>query len=187
LNRDRPLAALARFVGWQVASRFCSKIEFRWIEDAKLQVRQGMAGATGNVYCRLHEFVEMAFLLHVLRPGDLFLDVGGNVGSYTVLAAKVCGARTIAFEPDPMAVATLNGNIELNGIHALASVRRTALGDRSGEIAFTAGLDTTNRVAGPGDWEGGGCEGLRLAGQHLFLENFHVQFGPSSRSCAIRT
>jgi hypothetical protein len=47
----------------------------------------GMTGATGNLYVGLHEFEEMAFLLHFLRPGDLFADVGANVGSYTILAA----------------------------------------------------------------------------------------------------
>jgi hypothetical protein len=37
--------------------------------------------ATGNLYVGLHEFEEMAFLLHFLRRGDLFADVGANVGS----------------------------------------------------------------------------------------------------------
>lgn len=151
LNQGRPLRALARFVWWQVASRCRTEIEFRWIEGALLRVRRGMTGATGNIYCGLHEFVEMAFLLHLLRPGDLFLDIGANVGSYTVLASKVCGARTIAFEPDPEVAVVLSNNIRTNKIDALASVRRTALGDHSGEIGFTTGLDTTNHVVGPGD------------------------------------
>jgi predicted RNA methylase len=29
----------------------------------------------------------MSFLVHCLRPGDLFFDVGANVGAYTVLAS----------------------------------------------------------------------------------------------------
>jgi FkbM family methyltransferase len=151
LNRGRPLHALGRFAWWQLASRLRSEIEFRWIDDARLNVRRGMTGATGNIYCGLHEFVEMAFVLHLLRPRDLFLDIGANIGSYTVLASKVCGARTIAFEPDPEAAAVLSSNIRANNIESLASVRRTALGDHCGEIGFTTGLDTTNRVAVPGD------------------------------------
>src|SRR6266849_8995171 len=97
LNQSRPLAALGRFAAWQVASRVCPEIEFEWIEGAKLIVSRGMTGATGNIYCGLHEFVEMAFLLRLLRPTDLFLDVGANLGSYKILATKVCGARAIAF------------------------------------------------------------------------------------------
>ena len=45
-----------------------------------------MHGVTGNVYCGLHDFAEMSFMLHLLRAGDLFADIGANVGSYTVLA-----------------------------------------------------------------------------------------------------
>lgn len=89
----------------------------------------------------------MAFLLHLLRPGDLFLDIGANVGSYTVLASKVCGARTIAFEPDPATANALRKNIDLNGISQVVTVKIAALGACNGEIAFTRGLDTMNRVA----------------------------------------
>ncbi len=35
---------------------------------------------TGNLYTGLHEFVDMAFLLHLANEDDLFLDVGANRG-----------------------------------------------------------------------------------------------------------
>jgi FkbM family methyltransferase len=151
LNRGRPLSALGRFAAWQVASRVRPEIEFEWIEGAKLIVSRGMTGATGNIYCGLHEFVEMGFLLHLLRPNDLFLDVGASVGSYTILAARVCGARAIAFEPDPGAATALRRNIAINNVSALADVRETALGGVRGQIALTVGLGAMNRVAGPDD------------------------------------
>ena len=110
-----------------------------------------MTGATGNIYCGLHEFVEMAFLLHLLRAGDLFLDIGANIGSYTVLASKVCTARTVAFEPDSQAASVLAQNIILNDVDSLATVHQIAVGEDNGEIAFTTGLDTMNRVARPDD------------------------------------
>ena len=59
----------------------------------------GMAGATGNIYVGLREFEDMAFLLHLLRPDDLFVDVGANIGSFTVLASGAVGARSLAIEP----------------------------------------------------------------------------------------
>ena len=60
-----------------------------------------MTGATGNIYTGLHEFEDMMFLLHLLRPGDIFVDAGANIGSYTVLASAVVGAKSISFEPVP--------------------------------------------------------------------------------------
>ena len=147
LNRKNPLAALRRYANWQLSSRLHDEIEFKWIDDAVLAVKHGMTGATGNIYCGLHEFVEMAFLLHLLRPDDLFLDIGANIGSYTVLASKVCGSRSLAFEPDPMTAKTLRRNVELNALENLVTVNQVALGAKTGEVAFTAGLDTVNRVA----------------------------------------
>jgi FkbM family methyltransferase len=147
LNRRRPVQALRRYAHWQVSSRLRDEIIFRWIDNAVLAVSHGMTGATGNIYCGLHEFVEMAFLLHLLRSGDLFLDIGANIGSYTILASKVCGARSIAFEPDPTTVAALRRNVALNGVENLVAVEQIALGAETGQIAFTVGLGTTNRIA----------------------------------------
>lgn len=153
LCRNRPVAAAGRVFGWQIRSRLRREILVDWIGDARLIVRRGMTGATGNVYCGLHEFPEMGFVLHLLRPGDLFFDVGANVGSYTVLASKVCGARSVAFEPDPGAAAHLRRNIAVNAIGDLVRVEQAAVGAEAGEIAFTIGHDTTNRVATDADRE----------------------------------
>ncbi|WP_340644588.1 FkbM family methyltransferase [Phenylobacterium sp.] len=147
LTRDRPLAALARFARWQVASRLKREVIFDWIEGSKLAARHGMAGATGNIYCGLHEFADMAFMLHMLRPGDLFVDVGANIGSYTVLASAVCGAETLAIEPDPGTMVSLKRNIEVNEIGGRVTVFEVALGAEQGVAKFTVGLDSMNRMA----------------------------------------
>jgi FkbM family methyltransferase len=151
LCRGRLMSAFGRYFRWQVESRIRSEIEFEWIEGAKLLAKRGMTGATGNIYCGLHEFVEMGFLLHLLRPNDLFLDIGANIGSYTILASKVCGARAVAFEPDPETARALRRNIAMNHLDALAIVREIALGGHTGDVAFTIGLDAMNRVAGADD------------------------------------
>ena len=110
-----------------------------------------MTGATGNIYAGLHEFADMMLPLHLLRPGDLFLDVGANVGSYTVLASGVRQATTWAFEPDPETARMLRRNIAVNSLESHVIVHELALGDVDGEVAFTHGLDTMNRVANPAD------------------------------------
>lgn len=110
-----------------------------------------MTGATGNIYCGLHEYVDMRFVLDTLKPGDLFVDIGANVGSYTVLASKVCGARAISVEPDPDTARALRRNVEINGIKDKVQVVEAALGATAGTASFTVGRDTVNRVAGPED------------------------------------
>lgn len=110
-----------------------------------------MTGATGNIYCGLHEFVDMGFLLHFLQPDDLFLDVGANIGSYTVLATAVCGAQAIAVEPDPTTMANLRKNVNCNNQQRRVDLVQAALGADSGTIRFTLGHDTMNRVANSDD------------------------------------
>src|ERR1700691_5417356 len=119
LNRRAPLRAIGRFVAWQVVTRLQrGAFVVPYVADTRLLVTRGMTGATGNVYCGLHEFEDMAFVLHALRAEDLFVDVCANVGSYTVLAAGAVGARCIAFEPAPRAYRGLLDNLRLNDLMA---------------------------------------------------------------------
>lgn len=117
--------------------------------------RRGMTGATGNIYYGLHEFQEMAFLLHLLRPDDYFVDVGANVGSYTILASGVCGARSVSFEPDPGTFADLKANIDANRLSERVIAVNKAIGSETGELQFTVGLDSMNRVVRSEDKHGG--------------------------------
>ena len=147
LTRKAPLKAWARFVSWQIRSRMQEEVIVPWIAGQRLAVRRGMAGATGNIYVGLHEFADMMFVLHFLRGGDLFLDIGANVGSYTILASGVCRATTWAFEPDPNTVRSLKRNVAINDLDELVTVYELALGSTEGEVPFTIGQDTGNRVA----------------------------------------
>lgn len=59
-----------------------------------------------------------AAILHALRPGDVMVDVGANVGAYTVRAARTIGdeGRVHAIEPVPATAAMLRHNLVLNGL-----------------------------------------------------------------------
>lgn len=155
LNRTRKLAAIKRYISWQIGSRLVpGAVVIDFVNGAKLLVSPGMAGATGNIYTGLHEFEDMAFVLHYLRPADTFADVGANIGSYTVMAGAAIGAHCIAFEPIPATYAHLKRNIDLNGINSVAVARNVGIGANDGWLTFTSGLDTENHVMcdrDPGD------------------------------------
>lgn len=151
LSRGRVGQNLARLLSWQVGSRLVpGAVAVDFVNGSLLLARPGMTGATGNVYVGLHEFEDMAFVLHFLRPGDLFVDVGANIGSYTILAAAAVGADCISFEPGPEAFSWLVRNVGLNGVSNRVEARREAVGSRTGQVSFTADRDTTNHpVLGP--------------------------------------
>jgi len=63
-----------------------------WFKGLWLPISKGDSGLTGNYYLGLHEFREMAFAAQLLKPGDLFVDIGANQGSYSLIASGLCRA-----------------------------------------------------------------------------------------------
>ncbi|MDC0434305.1 FkbM family methyltransferase [bacterium] len=109
-----------------------------------------MTGATGNIYCGLHEYEDMAFVLHLLRSGDLFVDVGANIGSYTILASAA-GAKILAFEPVLSTFESLLDNIYLNRLQELVEARNAAVGSTVDILAMSADQGPTNKVVKRGE------------------------------------
>lgn len=147
LTRSRVPHALLAFVGFQLRSRLLNKkISRRWIENVVLVGGHGDSGITGNFYVGLAEFEEMAFTLHVLRTDDTFVDVGANMGAYSVLAAGAAGAKTVAFEPAVGAYQGLLLNIEANGLGKMITAKQLAVGNTRATARITTGLNTTNHI-----------------------------------------
>ncbi|MDQ3524022.1 MAG: FkbM family methyltransferase [Chloroflexota bacterium] len=147
LNRPHPLHALARMAAWQLGSRLLpGDLVFGWLQGALLLVKPGRTGLTGNVYRALQEYSEMAYLLHVLRPGNLFVDVGANLGSYTVLAAAVVGADVICIEPVPETFAQLEQNVRINRVDQRTQCVNAGVGRERGFMQFSTGLGPGNHV-----------------------------------------
>jgi hypothetical protein len=148
LNQKGKLTAVARFAQWQIRSRLVRRpVVHQWIDGAKFFVQAGETGLTQNIYCGLHDFSEMALLLHVLRRDDLFVEVGANAGSYTILACVVRGALAYALEPLPRTYSRLSENIKLN--HLEGRVKRLCPKKRgvprNSVRLFTASLLTSCR------------------------------------------
>ena len=61
--------------------------------------------------------------------GEIFVDVGANVGMYTIWAAKTRGVRTFAFEPESQNYALLCRNIVANGLSETVVAYCLALSD----------------------------------------------------------
>jgi FkbM family methyltransferase len=147
LNRGGRLQAINRFFRWQVASRLMPwPIAFPFVDDMMLFAKRGMHGATGNWYCGLDEYRDMAFVLHFLRAEDCFVDVGANVGSYSVLAGGAAGAEVVAIEPIPTTFRHLRANLALNGLVDRVMCHNVGISDSNGVLRFTSDLGTVNHV-----------------------------------------
>jgi len=93
---------------------------------------------------------EMLVWKRYLRPGDLFLDVGANIGVYSVYAAE-CGAEVIAVEPVPHNAKRVRENLDLNGY--AGEVVQNALSDHPGRVRITADEDSYNHLVDEGGIE----------------------------------
>lgn len=152
LTRQDRLRALTRYVRWQVGSRVApGPVVVPFVGDTVLVVEPGMSGATGNVYVGLHEVDEMGFVLHWLRAGDRFADVGANVGGYSVLAAGAAGAEVVAFEPVPATHQRLLRNIAINRLGDRVDARLNGVGAAAERLTFTADGDAANHALAPGE------------------------------------
>lgn len=84
---------------------------------------------------QIWEDLETRWVMHSIRPGDVFVDVGANIGYYTVLAAKLVGeeGHVYAFEPDPTSFAILKANVERNGLSNV-TLEQKALSNEPGSL-----------------------------------------------------
>lgn len=147
----------ARFARWQTIDRALGRQrDAAFANDLVIEVRHGRAAATGVLYLGLPEVESMTFFAHVLRPGDTLLDVGANIGTYSVLAAGVAGCRVVSMEPVPGTYALLVSNLRRNSLLSLVQPMNVAASDRAGTVRMTHGEDSTNHVLAA--TEAGGIE-----------------------------
>lgn len=81
-----------------------------------------------------------------LRPGDTVVDVGANVGVFTVWAASHPGVRVIALEPSPRICGFLRKNVEASGLQDVV-VREAACASTDGRATlYSHGYETNNSL-----------------------------------------
>jgi FkbM family methyltransferase len=85
----------------------------------------------------VYEPLELELALRLLQPGSTFVDVGANIGCYSIaLAAAIRpGGRVLAIEASPRLQPYLERNIVMNGLHTIEIVALAA-GEREGTTAF---------------------------------------------------
>ena len=110
------------------------------------------------IYFDDFEKAEQRFINKFLRPGDIFVDVGANIGLFTLIAAKLVGKRghVYAFEPSSRIHQRLIDNIKLNNLTNV-SCYQLALSDRDGEAILYVPLDGYDAWSSFGKpYQGGG-------------------------------
>lgn len=147
-NSENKLNGLFQYFKWQIICRLNKHpIIYPYTENSKLIMWKGLSGADINFYCGLAEFYDMGFLLHFLRSDDLFIDIGANIGSYTILASGEKKSKSISIEPIPTTFKNLTDNSLINHLQDKITALNIGIGSSKGILKFTKSLDTVNHVA----------------------------------------
>lgn len=81
-----------------------------------------------------------AVLRKLVRPGMHAVEVGANVGFFTLVLAQCVGerGRVLAFEADAALASIARDNVEINGFERRCEVVHAAAGERTGTATFYA-------------------------------------------------
>jgi FkbM family methyltransferase len=85
----------------------------------------------------IYEEFETELFKGLLKPGMVVVDVGANIGHYSLIAARLVGesGHVYSFEPDPHNFELLRANIELNGFENVTPVNK-ALSNEPGTLTL---------------------------------------------------
>jgi len=151
-NRHRRARALAVYGAWQVWERTVRRPwTVRLTPNRRIRCHPHSTIGSSVLYYGLPDPMEMSFLLRLLSAGDLFVDIGANLGIYTVLASSVPGVRVLSLEPSTASFARLRENIELNGIGSQVTALQVAAGNRCGQARLSTAADAMNGLVATDD------------------------------------
>lgn len=148
-NKKNKYLALFRVFAWQFKKRiFPRPHDINIFNGMIIRCYPDSPSASLLIYCNESpDYHEMNFIKRYLRPGDSFVDVGANIGVYSLLASSLIGSsgQIQAFEPGQKARSRLHENITLNELNNL-QVHDYAIGESEGYVNFLTDMDTTNRM-----------------------------------------
>ena len=129
-----------------------------------------------SIYLHVFEPQESALVRAYLRPAMTVVDVGANVGYYSLMASSLIGkaGHVYAFEPSPYAVNKLRQTIQQNRITNIKVVE-SALGDEEGMAGIYLSESRENHTPSMVEREGATATPISITTLDAFLERHGIQ------------
>jgi FkbM family methyltransferase len=134
ISRDQ---ALGRHMIWQ-SKKLLNLFPFEQsISHSAIIASHRRCGVSALIYSQgLYDYNNMQLIQHLLKSGGTFVDIGGNIGSYALIASEQKLAKVHVFEPHPVTFRLLRQNIELNQ-RSNVTLHNVALGSSEREVFLT--------------------------------------------------
>ncbi len=128
---------IVRHLHWQYLkafNRFPLELD---LSRSRIIAAHKCCGVSALIYSQhLYNYNNMRLLQMLLKDGGSFLDIGANIGSFTLIASEQEKAKVHAFEPHPDTFRQLRNNVELNR-RTNVDLFNIALGQSEGQIFLT--------------------------------------------------
>ena len=154
--RQAPMRAAIRLISWLVrcSLRRATVINLRrW--NVRMFLPPNWRGFAKRVFAFRENYEpELIYLERLLSPGSIFIDVGANMGIYTLVASRLVGegGRVIAFEPSTQSFPLLQQNIALNSLTNVCAFP-LALSDSTGKAwLYHPGIPDGNSLGRDPAW-----------------------------------
>jgi len=153
LLRNQPLHSDGRTWPWPTPHYLRKLIKWSFQLRARLVRQVEIIAGVSSFRFRCENYTEFARCLKMfvkepgtcewiasrVEPGDVFYDIGANIGVYTVLAARRVGpsGKVFAFEPHSATFARLLETISINGLSEIVTASSCALHEQQGFFPFS--------------------------------------------------
>jgi FkbM family methyltransferase len=160
--RRSPLLTASRLIAWRVRCLLQKPATINLPEwDVRIFLPAEWRGIAKLVFAFRESYEpELSCLKTILSPGSTFIDVGANIGIYTLAASKIVGetGRVLAFEPSTQSSPLLAKNIALNGLTNVHTFS-VALAQKKGRAWLHRGPNPTlNSLGKDPSWKEDGEE-----------------------------
>lgn len=146
-NKHKQLFVFIKVILWQLYKRTI-KVPFtrKLFNGVNFVFHTDSTISSSIIYAKIPEYNEITFLRKMLSKDSIIIDVGANVGHFSLSFADI-SKLIYAFEPTPLSYEYLKQNFEKNKNFALHAVRK-AVSSSAGVVEFLAigGTNTTNRI-----------------------------------------
>ena len=130
------LQRISRFAGWSLKSHESQLVVS--VIGHEMHLNPSDTGLSRELFLyRIHEPLTTYVLQKELRQQMIVIDIGANIGYYTLIIAKAIGSEgeVLAVEPDPVSVNFLSKNISINGYQNV-KIKQIAVGDHNGSATL---------------------------------------------------
>jgi len=141
--KQSPTKVIFRIMKWQLFRLLKKPVLFKFDKSIYMKLYTDDDDvATRTYYCDYHEPKIFSFLDRYLKDGMVYVDVGANIGVYTLFAAKHVGitGKVLAFEPQPKTFSRLIENIKLSKLANIIA-EQVAVGEKEGELEIVIDED----------------------------------------------